>query len=155
MHKIIIEKLILKKSYNTLVSNFCDVSIDFFLLLLIHQENEVTRLAFFEEEATFDNYVINLNTDNTRTLSDKIFEFEPPNNSLEFSLILLENSTRTNLSRAKIKKIIQQNTLLFLKNKRIQFHELIKLKINNNTFINENNISFCNSIFSIHFYLKK
>jgi hypothetical protein len=156
MHQINIKKLILKKSCDAFVHNFYDVSIDFFLLLLVHQENEVPfKLAFFEEGTTFNNYILNLNPNNTRTLSSKNFEFELNNNSLKFSLILLENYTRQILSRAKMKKIIHQNTLINPSNKGIQIHQLIELKIPINIYQDENEISFNNPIFSIQFSLKQ
>lgn len=156
MHKIIVKELILKKDYDAFVYNFCDVSTTFFLLLFIHQKNETPfKLAFFEEGATLGNYVINLTTDNTKTLYDKIFEFESNDNFLEFSFVLLENYTHQALSRAKIKKIINQKNLKFSKNKEIQLHQLIKLESPINLLQSENNIEFNNSIFSIKFSLLK
>ena len=156
MDKITIKEFILKKGCDSFVYNFYDLSIDFFLLLLIHKENEVPlKLAFFEEGATFDNYAIPLNTDNTRTLFAESFEFKSDGGSLEFSLILLENYTHQTLSRAKIKKIIHQNSFIFSKNKGIQIYELIKIKIPINILQYENSLSFNNSIFSIQFSFKK
>jgi hypothetical protein len=156
MHEIKIKELVLKKGCDVFIKHFYDVSADFFLLLLIHEEGEVPfKLAFFEEGTTFKDYTINLNSDNTRVLYSKNFEFELNEKSIELSLVLLENYKQLVLSRAKIKKLVYQNESINTKNRGILFHQIFKATIPINMLQQENTIKFDNSIINIHFSLKK
>lgn len=154
MYEIKIEKLVLKKNYELLIKHFYDVSTDFFLLLLIHPRGEPFKIAFFKAGAVFRDYAINLDSDNTRTLGNKSFEFEHQQESLELSLILLENSAHQTLNLTKIKKLVHKYAFRESKNTGIIFHQLLNIKIPMMLYQANDTIQFNNSFITIEFSLK-
>lgn len=155
MHKLKIKKLTLKKDCSIFLKHFFDVSTDFLLLLLIHQDAEVSsKIAFLEAGTTFKDYSIHLDSDNTRVLHAKNFEFEFSKQHLEFSLVLLDNYKQLVLNRTKIKKLVYQNESIKIKDERILIYQLLKITIPMEVLGQELNVKFDNSKISILFSLK-
>lgn len=153
MYKLEIEQLILKKDCNAFIKRFFDISMDFFLLLLIHQET--FELAYPEKGSTLNDYVISLNSNNTRVLYNKNFEFKSNKDPLEFSLILLGNYSPLTMNRTKIKKLIRANAFINTRDKnKGLIHQLLTVSLPVTILTKENTIKFDNPTMSIHFSLK-
>ncbi|WMX17564.1 hypothetical protein [Aureispira sp. CCB-E] len=153
MYKLEIEQLILKKDCNAFIKHFFDISMEFFLLLLVHQET--FELAYLEKGSTLNDYVITLDSNNTRVLHNKNFEFKSNKDPLEFSLILLGNYRRLAMNRIKIKKLIHTNAFINTRDRSTTlFHQLFTVVLPVTILRQENTIKFDNPTMSINFSLK-
>lgn len=155
MQKLNVEEVTLKENHSGIIYNFCDVSVDFILLLLLQEKQQsVIKLAFFEEGTVLSDYSINLDRTNKRQLYARSFEFEPCDPDTELSLVLLENDFQEPLGRAKIKKLINQSVDATTEDS-IRLHELVKFKVDEVMYESKTKLIFDNDICCIKLFLEK
>lgn len=106
MYKIVVNKAVLKNGCQEFLEEVYDASIDFYLLLLVHDNLGRTKRAFFEKGRAAGEYMLYLSKNNTRVLHQKAYEFNSMNQMLNLSFILAKSSIDRGMDIAKIEELI-------------------------------------------------
>jgi len=151
MYKVVVNKLVLKEGGQQFLDCFYDITTDFFLLLLVGDDDGQTKRAFFEKGRTTGEYTVYLSKNNTRVLYERAFEFSSNAIQLRLSFILVKNAMDKVMNLAKIQQLITS------KNSKGKCYELLSCHLSNHLlFKNQSTmINLENKILEMKITVKK